>query len=228
MIIFLTALFSTVIAVHLVPFRVQSQDELRTVTDVKVPVQLGVMSRCPDALLCESKFNEVLPKVIDKVDFSLVYIANIDDLEADFGVSCMHGPEECAGNVQQLCVHKYAPFRNWWEFVTCQNYQGREYIGEPDLALKCANIADIDWESSGAGQCASLDGSGKGSEGVALLKESVLLIEGMGVKKSCTVVINGSAVCVHDGTWKDCERGHHVNDFVEQIEEEYKRLNDEL
>lgn len=64
----------------------------------------------------------------------------------------------------------------------CQNYQGREYIGAPDVALKCANTADIDWETSGAGQCAGLDGSGKGSEGVALLKESVLLAEQMNVK----------------------------------------------
>ena len=106
----------------------------------------------------------------------------IDDSEPDFGISCMHGPEECAGNVQQLCVNKYAPFKNWWEFVICQNYQGREYIGEPEVALKCANAAGIDWEAGGAGQCAGLDGSGKGSEGVTLLKESVLLAEQMNVK----------------------------------------------
>ena len=93
----------------------------------------------------------------------------------------MHGPEECAGNVQQLCVNKYAPFENWWEFVICQNYQGRQHIGEPDVALKCANTAGIDWEKSGAGECAGLDGSGKGS-GVALLKESVLLTEQLNVK----------------------------------------------
>jgi len=224
--VFFTTLFSTVIAANLIPFRIQYQDELLTTPDIKVPIQLGVMSRCPDALMCESTFNEVLSTVIDKVDLSLVYIAKIDDSEPGFGVSCMHGPEECAGNVQQLCVHKYAPFKNWWEFVTCQNYQGRDNIGEPDVALRCAEIADIDWETSGAGRCAGLDGSGKGSEGVALLKESVLLSKEMNVKKSCTVLINGRAVCVHDGTWKDCERGHRVTDFVEQIEEEYERLND--
>lgn len=43
--------------------------------DVKVPVQLGVMSKCPDALLCETTFNGVLDKVKDKVDLSLVYVA---------------------------------------------------------------------------------------------------------------------------------------------------------
>jgi len=149
--VFFATLFSIVIAAHLIPFRVQYQDELRTISDIKVPVQLGVMSRCPDALLCESAFNEVLRRVIDKVDLSLIYIAKINDSEPDFGVSCMHGPEECAGNVQQLCVNKYAPFKNWWEFVICQNYQGREVIGGPEVALKCANTAGIDWETSGTG-----------------------------------------------------------------------------
>jgi len=52
------------------------QTPLTSVNDgsIKVPVQLGVMSRCPDALICEATFNEVLKKVNDKVDLSLVYI----------------------------------------------------------------------------------------------------------------------------------------------------------
>jgi len=107
----------------------------------------------------------------------------------------MHGPEECAGNVQQLCVHKYAPLKNWWEFVQCQNYQGKENIGGPGVALKCADTAGIDWETSGAGQCAGLDGSGKGSEGVALLKESVLLSERMNVK--CVLFVLFLDGCSH-------------------------------
>ncbi|KAF8204960.1 hypothetical protein BJ912DRAFT_823590, partial [Pholiota molesta] len=193
--------------------------------EVKVAVQLGVMSRCPDALLCESTFNEVLDKVMDKVDLSLVYVAKIDDSEPDFGVSCMHGPEECAGNVQQLCAYTYAPFNNFWEFVKCQNYQGRENIGTPEVALQCAATAGIDWEASGAGQCAGLDGSGKAPEGVALLRASTLLGQKLGIQKSCTVLISGHPVCVHDGTWKECENGHTVGDFVRQIEDEYNKLN---
>jgi len=43
--------------------------------DIKVQVQLGVMSRCPDAMLCESRFDEVLDKVADKVQLSLIYVA---------------------------------------------------------------------------------------------------------------------------------------------------------
>jgi hypothetical protein len=43
--------------------------------DVKVPVVLGVMSRCPDALICESVFSDVLKEVGDKVNVSLSFIA---------------------------------------------------------------------------------------------------------------------------------------------------------
>lgn len=43
--------------------------------NVKVPVILGVMSACPDALICESVFDRVLKKVADKTDLALTYIA---------------------------------------------------------------------------------------------------------------------------------------------------------
>jgi hypothetical protein len=42
---------------------------------VKVPVVLGVMSRCPDAIFCESVIDRVLKKVRHKVDLSLTFIA---------------------------------------------------------------------------------------------------------------------------------------------------------
>jgi Gamma interferon inducible lysosomal thiol reductase (GILT) len=108
----------------------------------------------------------------------------LDPSESDFGVQCMHGPEECAGNVQQLCVAKYEPSSNWWEFVQCQNYEGRDKIGSPDVTLKCARAAGIDWSTSQAGECAGLDGSGKGSEGAKLLRESVILSQILGIKWS--------------------------------------------
>ncbi|KAF4619163.1 hypothetical protein D9613_005088 [Agrocybe pediades] len=224
----LTSILSscTVLATHL-PLSIYSSQSRLNVEDSKVPVQLGVMSQCPDALLCESVFDQVLQKVSNKVDLSLVYVANIDDNQPDFGVRCMHGPQECAGNVQQLCVKKHEPFENWWAFVQCHNFQGREKIGRPDVALKCARAAGIDWENSGAAACIGLDGEAKAKEGVNLLKESTLLGKELGIKNSCTVLISGKAVCVHDGTWRNCENGHTVSDFVKQIEDEYKRLNED-
>ena len=135
----------------------------------------------------------------------------------------MHGRQECAGNVQQLCVNKYAPASNWWEFVKCQNYQGRENVGLPEVVFKCAKTADVDLLAGGAGRCIGLDGSGTAAEGVALLRESARFGHQLGIscvflyysmrlwnsnryhRKSCTVLISGRKVCVHDGNWKDCE-----------------------
>jgi hypothetical protein len=47
-----------------------------------------------------------------------------------------------------------------------------ERIGLPDVALKCAKSVGINWVTSGVGECAGLDGSGKGSEGVSMLRGS--------------------------------------------------------
>lgn len=54
---------------------INNEVQMQQSIDIKVPVQLGVMSRCPDALFCESVFDRVLPKIAAKVDFSLIYIA---------------------------------------------------------------------------------------------------------------------------------------------------------
>ena len=107
----------------------------------------------------------------------------------------MHGADECAGNVQQLCVAKYELPSIWWEFVQCQNYEGRDSIGRADVALKCAKAAGIDWETSRAGECAGIDGSGKGDEGVNLLKRSVALGRKLGIE---WVIIIGKNISLAD------------------------------
>jgi len=198
--------------------------DLSFLDDNKVPVILGVMSRCPDALICESVFDQVIQRTKDKAQYSMSYVAKIDSSDPTFGVDCMHGEDECAGNVQQLCAKKYAPDQ-WWDFVQCQNYQGRNKIGLPDVALKCAKAAGFDWELSGVGRCAGLDGSGTGKEGIALLQASVRASEKLGLEKSCTVMINYKKVCVHDSTWRECEDGHAPGDFVRQINSEYEKIN---
>ncbi|KAL5527769.1 hypothetical protein ACEPAG_6570 [Sanghuangporus baumii] len=193
--------------------------------DVKVPVTLGVMSRCPDALICEATFDKVIPQVADKIDLSLEFIGKINDSEPDFGVTCLHGPGECAGNVQELCATKYLDVQQWWAYLKCQNFNGRKKVGEPDIALKCADTAKFDWLGSGVGLCAGEDGSGKGEEGIQLLKDSVRRTEELGIEKSCTVLINNKPVCIHDGAWKECQDGHAPEDFIKQINAEYEKLN---
>jgi hypothetical protein len=192
---------------------------------LKVPVVLGVMSQCPDAILCEKVFDTVLELAGDKTDISLSFIGKINPHEPDFGVTCLHGPGECAGNVQELCAFKYAPRETWWKFVQCQNARGRLEVGKPATALKCAAQVGLDWILGGTGVCAGLDGSGKGKEGIQLLQESVHQSEELHIKSSCSILINGKTVCVHDGTWKNCDGGHEPEDFVKRIEDEFKKIN---
>ncbi|KAJ3522343.1 hypothetical protein NMY22_g11928 [Coprinellus aureogranulatus] len=194
--------------------------------DVKVPVQLGVMSACPDALLCESLFNDVLASAEGKVAGSLTgacveSMIPIRNLACGANMDRKSAPETYSNFVSK----KYAGWPNWWEFVQCQNAQGKSEIGKSEVALKCAEAAHIDWESSGVGECAGLDGSGTGDEGIDLLKQSLQYGQALGITKSCTILINERKVCVHDATWKECEAGHEVADFVKQIEDEYQRLN---
>ncbi|KAG1779698.1 hypothetical protein EV702DRAFT_965650 [Suillus placidus] len=205
------------------PLTAQYQFQTAISDDMKVPVVLGVMSRCPDAILCESVFNRVLQRVGEKIEISLSFIAKPNASEPLYGVTCMHGQEECAGNVQELCAAKYHPTSEWWSFVQCQNFQGRDSIGTPETALNCAKAAGIDWENGKAVQCAGKDG--RGTEGIQLLQQSARDSVAAGIQTSCTIIINGRQVCIRDGTWYDCEGGHTPTDFIRQINEEYDRLN---
>lgn len=58
--------------------------------DVKVPVTLGVMSKCPDALLCESVFDKVVPQVEDKIDLSLSFIGRYAFESKYFDLQLIH------------------------------------------------------------------------------------------------------------------------------------------
>jgi hypothetical protein len=84
--------------------------------------------------------------------------------------------------VQQLCAQKYHPRDQWWAFVQCQNEAGKTRVGDVDLAQKCAQQADIDWEGGYAGQCASVGRNGGSIEGRELLKESAITSAGLNLE----------------------------------------------
>jgi hypothetical protein len=56
------------------PLLTVQYDAMVGLDDVRVPVLLGVASRCPDALLCEAVFDEVLNRVLGITDLKLVYV----------------------------------------------------------------------------------------------------------------------------------------------------------
>jgi hypothetical protein len=72
----IASLFLPAVVVALAPPLVLQDDALlRMDTDIRVPVTLGVMSQCPDAMLCEAVFDQVLKRVMDIVDLNLTYVA---------------------------------------------------------------------------------------------------------------------------------------------------------
>lgn len=118
---------------------------------------------------------------VDLINWMLT-TQSIDESEPTFGVRCLHGSKECAGNVQQLCVKRYATFQIWWSFLRCQNAAGKEKVGSRHLALACAKRIGLRWEESGVGSCAGSDASGEAPEGVAMLRESVNLSHQLGIR----------------------------------------------
>ena len=172
----------------------------------RVPVTLGVMSRCPDALYCETIFDQVLSAsakqlqasttsttttINSLVDLQLSFIGTINST-VEGGVACRHGQQECEGNVHELCfMHKLrskragkeydlspsAAQRTWWEYVQCLNYEGTAKIGQVALAKKCANIVGgPKWEGSGG-----IQECVEGKEGTSLLKKSVVQSHKLGI-----------------------------------------------
>ncbi|KAK4050015.1 hypothetical protein OIO90_005205 [Microbotryomycetes sp. JL221] len=193
--------------------------ESMTNTNNKVPVILGVMSKCPDAQVCEIVFDRVLDQVGQQVDLNLVYIGTLDNKSQPYGVECMHGTSECAGNIQQLCAAKHFqgqsgeinPFADWWNaslFIQCVNYGPTSKIGDESIAQRCSAVVGHKWQE--------IESCVRGSEGIELLKRSVTMANELAITKSCTIVIGGKPVCVHDGTWKHCDEGHETGHFVRQ------------
>lgn len=65
-------------------------------------------------------------------------------LQDDGTFSCKHGPTECAGNLQQLCVQlhskSYQRYDWLYKFVLCENKQGLDAIGTFTTAASCLKV----------------------------------------------------------------------------------------
>ncbi|CAK9072924.1 unnamed protein product [Durusdinium trenchii] len=82
-----------------------------------VTVDFFVMSKCPDAKLCEETFLPVLKDLASLVSVNFTYLGTI----AATGSQCMHGPSECEGDMQRLCVQEAASTEKLLRFAMCQD-----------------------------------------------------------------------------------------------------------
>ena len=168
------------------------------------------MSKCPDARDC--LVDLVVPameKVVDKVNFRLSYIGSIGD---EGMVECMHGPDECLGNMLGLCADELFPHnaKRSLGFSNCMTMKYEE-IAKRDLVEDCSLEHGIDFEELNG--CISDEG-----RGTQLLEQSVKRSQDAGVVKSCTVRLAGEIWCVRDGgEWKGCEQGHEPKDLIDAV-----------
>ncbi|KAL2416796.1 hypothetical protein ABEF95_004106 [Exophiala dermatitidis] len=180
----------------------------------KVPLEIHVMSKCPDARDCLREL--VVPtmeRVSDKVNFTMSFIGSIDP-NSD-AVTCKHGPAECLGNVILLCAaHVYSDVKVWLGFANCMISDYTD-IPNRDLVEDCAMEHGVDFQKLNT--CISEEG-----EGVGLLRESILRSQENNVTKSCTVRLAGETRCIRDGgKWYDCPGGSSVKSLVRDINHLY-------
>ncbi|TPX71408.1 hypothetical protein SpCBS45565_g01152 [Spizellomyces sp. 'palustris'] len=111
----------------------------------KVDVELFVMAKCPDAVFCEGVFANVLLEVSSITHFTTHYIASRNTASST-GLTCKHGPSECQGTLQQLCMrHLHPDPKIWFNYILCTN---RDYRAIPDRerAEGCARAVGVEFE----------------------------------------------------------------------------------
>ncbi|KAF2855770.1 hypothetical protein T440DRAFT_440329 [Plenodomus tracheiphilus IPT5] len=184
--------------------------------DTKVPLEIHIMSKCPDARDCMKKL--VVPtmaEVADKVNFTLSFIGSVTN--EDDGVQCKHGQTECLGNILMLCAaSEYPDPKLYLGFSNCLISDYAE-IPSQTLAEDCALEHGLDFGV--LNDCMSRD---SGGYGMGLLRQSVLHSQDVGVQTSCTIRLDNKVRCVFDdGEWKDCDNGERPEDLIHDIERLY-------
>ncbi|EER38474.1 conserved hypothetical protein [Histoplasma capsulatum var. duboisii H88] len=215
----------------------------------RVPLEAHIMSKCPDASYCLDKLIvPAMAQVYHKVDFRLSFIGRASNESSD--VMCMHGPEECLGDMIILCA-AHLPFPPSSEvyndttpvvrslgFANCllSSYQK---IPERALVESCAMEFGIDFNALNACLSRQADeedtkrigvhDAGEAS-GLALLRSDFIRNAALGIKTSCTVRVNKKTWCIRDsGQWKDCQsRGGEASSLIEEINSLYNNGSETL
>jgi len=181
-----------------------------------VKVDFYVMSKCPDAAVCESTFGNAVIQLASIIDFHVDYIAKGDPSN----YTCLHGPTECVGNTQQLCAQSIygntstPSTLSWWSFAMCQS-QTRTQI--PDNAQSCANTLSLSFPKISA--CTN------SSQGALLLQESFNRTRAASETISCTVNLNNQFWCQHNGPWVNCAEGNTEAAFIKAVCKRYTGTN---
>jgi hypothetical protein len=180
----------------------------------KVDVDVFVMSKCPDAVYCESHMAPLLDELKYNINLRMHYIGSKQE---DGSWKCKHGDEECAGDLQQLCVQQYSKDYNRYNwlmnFILCNNKEGLDQTGSFATATKCLKETGVPFVE-GTQMVACMYSPGR----QAILESDFATTAALGVQTSCTVQVDGNTLCVRDGgEWKDCPVGPDLKAWKEMI-----------
>ena len=130
----------------------------------------------------------------------------------------MHGPDECLGNMFELCafqLYQHEP-KQWLPFYNCM-FRDYPSIPKREYIHNCANECGMDFDK--LNKCASDEGEDGGFE---MLRRDARRSQELGIKTSCTITVVGKVRCVRDGgRWKNCKGGSDVNVFKKEIKDLY-------
>jgi len=147
--------------------------------EIEKKLDVFVMSHCPYGVKGLDAMQEVVEnfkKNKVNVDFQVHYIGNDDPNK---GLSSMHGPEEVADDLREVCaIDKYGKDLKFMDFVWCRD----------------KNVKDTAWESCTGDKTgfdtAELKKCAEGDEGKELLKKSFQFSADSGMSASPTWLVN--------------------------------------
>ena len=172
------------------------------------------MSKCPDARKCETLFAPSLIKLSPIINFTVSFIAYETQPNQ---IECMHGPDECAGNKQQLCVQSMCSQTTLLKFLQCQSRQLGNIPNNGEQRVKEASDGSLKWSD--------VDACVKSDKANELFRKSLQITRSHSAKKSCTMKLNGELWCMHDGGWYGCSEGTDEKSLIRAICKRYNGAN---
>ena len=176
----------------------------QSATQARATIELFVMSQCPYGVQAETLAKSVIDSFNGEVNLSVRFIASEN---ADGSFTSLHGANEVAEDLRQVCIMKYYPAK-------IMNYTGciaANYSNAGSIWQNCAGSNSID--STKISNCST------GNEGKALLSENIKLGESLGIGSSPTMMLNNNTlfstiyaeqinevVCAYDPALNGCNK----------------------
>jgi len=118
-------------------------------------------------------------------DIVTIEVFFVGEAEGGNNFECMHGPEECTGDLLLLCAHNTSGSNPnhwaWWGNEVCMM---GDQDNIPDNAQSCAQQNKLDWKAISA--CAN------GNLGDTLFTDSINYANNVGIQATPSVSIDGT------------------------------------